>query len=122
MIQGRFGDKDELFFEIELIAEDGLELPVDVMLDTGFSGWLAMNEQDLVGLEWTYLDEETMGTAQGDFVFDIYVGKVRIDGEEFDIPVHIGAGVPEFLIGRQWLKSRQLVVDMQAGILSLGGN
>lgn len=63
-----------------------------------------------------------MGTAQGDFVFDIYVGKVRIDGEEFDIPVHIGAGVPEFLIGRQWLKSRRLVVDMQAGILSLGGN
>lgn len=50
MIQGRFGDKDELFFEIELIAEDGLELPVDVMLDTGFSGWLAMNEQDLVDL------------------------------------------------------------------------
>ena len=122
MIQGKFGDKDELFFEIELIAEYGLALPVDVMLDTGFSGWLAMNEQDLAGLDWTYLDQETMGTAQGDFVFDIYVGKVRIDGQEFDIPVHVGAGVPEFLIGRQWLKSRRLVVDMQAGMLSLGGS
>jgi len=43
MIAGRFGDKDELFFEVELIADNGLELPVDALLDTGFSGWLAMD-------------------------------------------------------------------------------
>jgi|GEM_PF-2338873 len=30
-----------------------------------------------------------------------------------------GAGVPPVLIGRQWLKSRRLVVDMSAGILTL---
>jgi predicted aspartyl protease len=30
----------------------------------------------------------------------------------------MGAGVPEILIGRQWLKSRRLVVDMSAGILT----
>ena len=38
MIQGWFGDDNELFFEINLIAADGLELTVDVLLDTGFSG------------------------------------------------------------------------------------
>ena len=38
MIQGTFGDEDELFFEIELITDNGLELPVDALLDTGFSG------------------------------------------------------------------------------------
>jgi predicted aspartyl protease len=43
MIAGRFGDEDKLFFEVELMADNGLELPVDVLLDTGFSGWLAMN-------------------------------------------------------------------------------
>ena len=31
----------------------------------------------------------------------------------------VDAGVPEILIGRQWLKSRRLVVDMSAGILTL---
>lgn len=36
MIQGTFGDEDELFLEIELIADNGLELPVDALLDTGF--------------------------------------------------------------------------------------
>ncbi len=108
-MEGIFGDQDELFFEISLIADNGLELPVDALLDTGFSGW---------GLDWTYVDKETMRTAKGEFDFDIYAGKVRIDGQEFDIPVHLGAGVPEILIGRQWLKNRRLVVDMSAGVLT----
>ena len=119
MIQGTFGDEDELFFEIELIADNGLELPVDALLDTGFSGWLAINDQDLDGLDWTYVKKEKMRTAKGEFNFDLYAGKMRIEGQEFDIPVHVGAGVPEVLIGRQWLKNRRLVVDISAGILTL---
>ena len=122
MIEGWFGDEDELFFEIELIAADGLELPVDAMLDTGFSGWLAMENQDLEGLDWIYIQREKMKTAKGEFNFDLYAGKVRIDEQEFDIPVHVGDGVPEFLIGRQWLKTRRLLVDMSAGILTLGAS
>jgi len=38
MIKGTFGEQDELFFEVDLIADNGLELPVDALLDTGFSG------------------------------------------------------------------------------------
>jgi predicted aspartyl protease len=38
MIQGFFGDEGALMFEIELITDSGLELSVDVLLDTGFSG------------------------------------------------------------------------------------
>lgn len=120
MILGWFGESDELFFEIQLITAEGLELSVEALLDTGFSGWLAINYQDLDGLDWSFLEQQIMGTAQGDFEFEIYVGKMRIDGEEFDIPVHVGNGVPEILIGRQWLKSRRLVVDMLSGILTLG--
>ncbi len=122
MIEGRFGDQDELFFEIELIADNGLELPVDALLDTGFSGWLAMNDQDLEGLDWIYVKQEKMRTAKGEFNFDLYAGKVRLEGQEFDIPIHVGAGVPEFLIGRQLLKNRRLVVDMSAGVLTLEVN
>ncbi len=35
MIQGYFGNKRELFFEIELIAADGSRIIVDALLDTG---------------------------------------------------------------------------------------
>ena len=90
MIAGRFGDEDELFFEVELIADNGLEWPVDALLDTDFSGWLAMDSQDLEGLDWIYIRRQKMRTAKGEFNFDIYAGKVRIDEQEFDIPVHVG--------------------------------
>ena len=120
MIQGTFGDEDELFFEIDLLAENGFELLVDAMLDTGFSGWLAIDKQDLEGFDWTYLRQQTMTTAQGDVDFELYIGKLRIDGQEFDIPVHAGDGVREILIGRKWLKNRQLLIDMESGVLTLG--
>ncbi|MEG4274064.1 MULTISPECIES: aspartyl protease [unclassified Microcoleus] len=119
MIQGTLGDEGELLFEISLITDNGFELPVDALLDTGFSGWLAMNDQDLDGLDWTYVKQEKMRTAKGEFNFDLYVGKVRIEEREFDIPVHVGAGVPEILICRQLLKNRRLVVDISAGVLTL---
>lgn len=54
MISGSFGDEDELFFEIELIAADSLQIPVEALFDTGFSWWLAINNQDLEALDWIY--------------------------------------------------------------------
>ncbi len=58
-------------------------------------------------------------TAQGEADFKIYAGKVRIDGSQFDIPVHIGQGLSEVLLGRQWLKTRRLGVDLPSGELTL---
>lgn len=122
MIQGKFGEQDELFFEIDLIAADGLEIPVDALLDTGFSDWLAIDKQDIEELGWDYVGERNMLLAKGETTFDIYIGKVRIDKQEFDIPVYAGDGVTEILLGRQWLKTRRLVVDMFSGMLTLEGS
>lgn len=51
MIEGNFGDSGQLFCEIDLITSDGLNLPVDAMLDTGFTDFLAINKQDLECLD-----------------------------------------------------------------------
>ena len=119
MIQGYFGSNDELFSEIELITANGLELPVEAMLDTGFSGWLVINTQDIDGLDWLFVGEDTLQMAQGNATFSSYVGKVRIDGQEFIIPAYAGEEVPEILLGRQWLKTQRLVVDMPSEVLTL---
>ncbi|GGA23691.1 hypothetical protein [Okeania sp. KiyG1] len=50
MTQGFFGSKGELFFEIELITADGSIITVDVLLDTGFTDWLAIDIQDVESL------------------------------------------------------------------------
>jgi len=55
MIQGYFGEKGELFFEIDLIAADGSVVTVNALLDTGFTDWLAMDIQDTESLGWTFI-------------------------------------------------------------------
>ena len=119
-MNGFFGDEDALFFEIELIALDGLELPVDALFDTGFSDWLAINNQDLDALGWTYIKQQPMFTARGEAEFELYLGKVIFGGQEYEIPVHVGEGLTEVLLGRQWLQSKRLVVDIPSSVLTLG--
>jgi len=42
MIVGSFGNNGELFFEIQLVAGNGEEFPVEALFDTGFTdGWLS---------------------------------------------------------------------------------
>ncbi len=119
MIPGFFGSKGELFFEIELIATDGSIITVDVLLDTGFTNCLAMDIQDVESLGWRYIKKQEMKTARGESLFDIYEGIVIFDGQEMKIPVVVGDGIPEILIGLPWLEDRRLVVDKKAGILTL---
>ncbi len=65
MIQGTFGSRGELFFEIDLIAADGLNLTVEAMLDTGFTEFIAINKQDLDALDWQFIRQNEMITARG---------------------------------------------------------
>ncbi len=120
MILGSIGDEDAILFEIDLIAADGLKIPVGAIFDTGFSYWLAVNEQDIEGFGWERLREQIMKTARGDIEFDIYLGKVELDGEELDIPVHVGTELTEVLLGRKWLIDRKRVIDITSGVLTLG--
>ena len=43
-----------------------------------------------------------METAKGSDVFEVYAGKVQFDQQQLTIPVHVGNGLSEFLLGRQW--------------------
>lgn len=56
MIQGEFDEIGQLFFEIELIADNGEIFSVNALLDTGSTERLAIHFQDLQGLEWQRLD------------------------------------------------------------------
>lgn len=122
MISGRFGEIGELFFEINLIAADGESYSVEVLLDTGFTtGWLALDTQDAESLGWSLIERNrTMQIARGEEYFDIYEGKVVLNEREYIIPVIAGAGIPEPLLGLQWLKMLPLTVNFTAGVLTLG--
>lgn len=121
MIAGRFGENGELFFEIDLIAVDGERFSTEALLDTGFTtGWLAINSQDLEALQWPLITSQIeMQTARGKEYFDLYEGKVFLDGREFLIPVHVGDEIPDILLGTQWLEIVEIVVNKPKGVLTL---
>lgn len=121
MIQGHFGEIGELFFDIDLMANNGEVIPVEGLLDTGFTtGWLAMDLQDVEALGWNLLQQRrTMQTASGETFFALYEGRVIMGEQEFIIPVHARAGVQEVLLGLQWLMRQRLVVDFPQGVLTL---
>ena len=121
MMFGSFGENGELFFEIELVAATGERFPVDALLDTGFTtGWLGINSQDLSALQWPLIASDIeMQTAKGDELFDLYEGRIIIDGEEITVPVHVGEEIPDILIGVQWLEIMELSVNKPKGILTL---
>ncbi len=120
MIQGNFGESGELYFEIELIAADGSVIPVNALLDTGFTDTLAMNIQDIESLGWSFERDRKMLTARGQVNFKLYEGTVFFDGQELRIKALGGEEITEVLIGLSWLQNRRLVVDRTAGLLTLG--
>lgn len=122
MIQGSFGNRGELFFEIDLIAADSSLIPVNALLDTGFTDWLAMNIQDVESLGWSFIDKQDMRTARGELQFNLYQGTVMFDGQEMTIPVVGGEEITEILLGLPWLETRRLVVDRKTGLLTLGAD
>ena len=121
MIAGSFGDNGELFFEVQLVAAAGVEFSIEAILDTGFTnGWLAINIQDLDALGWSLIAAQVeMATARGSAQFDIYEGVIIIDEREVTIPVHVGADIPDTIIGSLWLELMELIVNKSKGILTL---
>lgn len=121
MIQGEFNSQGELFFEIGLVSADGEIIPVMALLDTGFTGWVAMDSQDAESLGWrNYQSDREMQTARGDARFNLYEGLVVIEGEEFRVDVLGGNELENILLGVLWLQTKRLVVDFPRGILTLG--
>lgn len=119
MNRGRFGENGEIYFEIDLVSSDGLSFPVEAMLDTGFTEFLAINQQDVESLDWNFLSQDKLRTAQGEATFDIYSGKMVIDRREFEIPVFAGEEIQEILLGSQWLKIFTLVANYQESRVTL---
>lgn len=122
MIQGRFGENEQIYFDIDLFYASSLSFSVEAMLDTGFTEFMAMNQQDLESLEWIFLSQDKLMTAQGEATFNIYLGKVVIDNQEFEIPVFAGEEIQEILLGSQWLKLFILEANYQERRVTLEKN
>lgn len=119
MIQGEFDEIGQLFFEIDLIAADGDRFTINALLDTGSTEWLALNEQDLDALGWSFYGTRQIETAQGEILLPTYLGMVSLNEQVFSVPVIAGFAFHQVLLGIPWLRTRRLIVDFPANVLTL---
>ena len=56
----------------------------------------------------------------GECRFNVHAGTVQVDEQEFSIPILGGGAIQKILLGLPWLRTRRLVIDFAAGVLTLG--
>ena len=81
----------------------------DAIVDTGFTGWLALPEDTIEELGLTQYGERPANQASGMGVFAIYGALVSWNGEYRSVLVHRITGDP--LIGMALLEGSRLTVD-----------
>lgn len=121
MILGEFNERGELVFEITLISATREYVPVNAILDTGFTGWLAINTQEADSLDWELdREQEIMSTAAGNTPLYRYSASLAMDGQEFHINALAGDEIENLLLGLRWLETKRLVADFPNQLLTLG--
>ena len=66
------------------------------------------------------IETRNVVNAMGKTVLNNYLGKVVLDGREFTVEAVAGPEIGETITGIHWLRTKRLLVDFPAGVLTLG--
>ena len=86
----------------------------EAMVDTGFTGWLALPDDSIARLGLTHYGQRPAHQAAGESrMFDVYSALVLWHGRPYPVVVHGTRGVP--LVGMALLNGNRLTVDSWEG-------
>ncbi len=86
---------------------------LDAIVDTGFTGWLALPGDTIEELELTRYGQRPANQAGGIGIFTIYGALVSWHGEHRPVLVHQNSGEP--LVGMALLEGSRLTVEASDG-------
>lgn len=114
MIRGQVNAQRQAIIPISVQGHDGSSVPIEAMIDTGFSVFLSLPRSQIAALALTHL--ETRAYIVGDnrtVDFDLYLAVVIWEGQERDVLVLATDGMP--LIGMSLLRGHRLFLDIVDG-------
>ncbi len=110
MITGRVSESLDLLVPIEVSDRNGVFLPLEIVLDTGFNGDLALPREVIQNLGLTYRGQTSWTIATGEeATMSNYDGVVLWHGQPRDVVVIETAS--ESLIGMALLVGSRITVD-----------
>jgi clan AA aspartic protease len=119
MIRGHVDQRLQARVVIEILSADGRTVPVDAIIDTGFSGFLTLSAGQLSSLALQELGAREARLGDGELVvFRTFLATVRWHDRQRTITVlQSDAGA---LIGMALLRGDRLTVDvLPAGAVSI---
>ena len=98
---------------VELHRVDDAPLPIDALLDSGFSGSLSLPRSLIAELRLNRVGERYVVLADGSQILvDIHEGSVRFAGEWHDVDIHIGG--PGALVDMRLMWGANISLDAVA--------
>ena len=100
--------------EFPVIGSDGRQATIPFVLDTGYSGTLALPEVfcEQLGLEWDHSQTATLANGAS-IVVDVYVGRVSWSGVERLVEILAVEGDP--LLGLVALEGNRVCLEVTEG-------
>ena len=110
MIRGRVSGNQQALIAIDIMDGEGRPRSLEVVLDTGFTGYLTLPFESIRQLGLPSVGQRTFALANGElFDFEVYIGSVFRHGRPSDVLVLQSDSVP--LLGMTLLRGSRVCVD-----------
>ena len=113
MIRGRVSENQQALVSVDILDDKGFYQSVEVILDTGFTGYLTLPPGSIERLGLPSVGQRTFELANGDlFEFEAYLASVSWHGSQKDVLVLRSDSVP--LLGMTLLWGSRITMDAAA--------
>ena len=114
MITGNVTDSREAVISLAVRGPSEREATLDVVIDTGFDGWLSLPPGTIaaLGLNWRRRGRAQLADGSTT-IFDIYEGMVLWDGASCRVPIDEADTTP--LVGMALLEGFELNMQVREG-------
>ena len=113
MIRGRVSESQQALVSIDIVDDRSLYQSVEVILDTGFTGYLTLPTGLIDRLGLLSVGQRTFELANGDlFEFEAYLASVSWQGSQRDVLVLKSDSAP--LLGMTLLWGSRIIIDASA--------
>ncbi len=110
MIRGRVSGDQQALIAVDIIDGEGRPRSVEVVLDTGFTGYLTLPSESISQLGLAPAGQRTFELANGElFDFQVYLGSVSWHGRPNDVLVLQSDSDP--LLGMALLWGSRVTMD-----------
>lgn len=110
MIRGRVSGDRQALIAVDIMDGDGRPQPVEVVLDTGFTGYLTLPPRTISDLGLPSVGQRTFELANGElFDFPVFLGSVSWHSRTSDVLVLQSDSVP--LLGMALVWGSRVTMD-----------